>query len=171
MKLLAFQVGSEVSLNELSRSLEISKETVARYLDLLEKSFVLFRLTGFSRNLRREVTKSQKVFFYDLGVRNAVMDNFRPLSERNDVGALWENFLISERHKRNLYLEKAKKGYFWRTYDGAEIDYLEEGGGKLCGFEMKWGKARPRAPQTFLSEYENSSWELINQESWLEFVK
>ena len=170
LKLLAFQLGSEVSLNELASSLEMSKETVARYLDLLEKSFVIFCLSGFSRNLRKEVAKSRKWYFYDLGIRNAVIDNFNSLTERNDGGALWENFLISERLKRNAYTDWLGSSYFWRTYTGAEIDYVEESHGTLAGFEMKFTRRQVRKPQTFLREYQGATWQIVNPDNWLEFV-
>ncbi len=170
LKLLAFQIGNEVSLNELARQLEMSKETVARYLDLLEKTFVLFRLTGFSRNLRKEVTKMNKYYFYDVGIRNAVIDNFKPLDSRNDVGHLWENFFIMERVKRNAYTHHTVTPYFWRTYTGAEIDYIEEGEGKLDGFECKWGKEKSRAPKAWNETYANATWTLVHQDNWLEFV-
>ncbi|MCC6221799.1 MAG: ATP-binding protein, partial [Deltaproteobacteria bacterium] len=170
LKLLSFQVGSQVSLHEISNSLNISKETVARYIDLLEKSFVLFSLSGFSRNLRKEVSKSKKYYFCDLGMRNAVVENFNSLLNRNDQGGLWENFLISERIKQNAYNEKISSSYFWRTYTGAEIDYVEESGGKLSGFEIKYQKAKARKPETFLNAYPDSTWEVINRENWLDFA-
>ena len=170
LKLLAFQIGSEVSLNELASSLAMSKETVARYLDLLEKSFVVFRLGGFSRNLRKEVAKSRKFYFYDLGIRNAVIDNFNAPAERNDVGPLWENFLICERLKRNAYTEWLGSSYFWRTYTGAEIDYVEEAQGTLSGFELKFSRKQVRKPETFLRQYQGATWQIINRDNWLDFV-
>jgi predicted AAA+ superfamily ATPase len=170
LKLLAFQIGAEVSLSELGNSLELSRETVARYLDLLEKSFVLFRLSGFSRNLRKEVTKSNKFYFFDTGIRNAIIDNFSFPSERNDMGQLWENFLISERLKRNSYLDEAGNSYFWRTYTGSEIDYVEDAQGTLRGYEIKYRAKKAREPRTFLDTYENSSWCLVNSENWLDFL-
>lgn len=170
LKLLAFQIGSEVSLNELASSLEMSKETVARYLDLLEKSFVVFRLGGFNRNLRKEVAKSQKFYFCDLGIRNAVIDNFNSPLERNDVGPLWENFLICERLKRNAYTERLGSSYFWRTYTGAEIDYVEESQGSLSGFEIRFARKQIRKPDTFLREYQGATWQVVSRENWLDFV-
>ncbi|MCB9037891.1 MAG: DUF4143 domain-containing protein [Lewinellaceae bacterium] len=137
LRLLAYQIGSTVSLNELGRQLEMSKDTVASYVDLLEKAFVLFRLSGFSRNLRKEVVKMDKIFFYDLGIRNAVIDNFNELDRRTDTGQIWENFLIIERIKATSYQKQFANRYFWRTYTGAELDYVEESGGRLNGYEFK----------------------------------
>jgi uncharacterized protein len=170
LRLLAFQIGQQVSLNELGAQLEMSKETVGRYIDLLTQTFVIFPLGGFSKNLRKEVSKSKKIYFYDVGLRNILIEDLRPLSERRDVGALWENFLIAERLKRNTYREEFASTYFWRTYGGAEIDYLEERQGKLLGFEMKYGRRSVRPPKTFLTEYENAEWQVVNGENWLDFV-
>lgn len=171
LKLLAFQVGCEVSLSELGCQLGISKDTVSRYLDLLEKSFVIFRLGSFSRNLRKEVSKNSKYYFFDLGVRNALTDNFKYLSERDDIGKLWENFLVVERLKKNHYTSQRSSSFFWRTYNGAEIDYVEESGGSLHGYEFKWGEhSKPRPPQTWLEHYDNSTWQVVDRENWLEFV-
>ena len=138
LQLLAFQVGSEVSLTELGGRLEMNKKTVERYIDLLEKFFVIFTLTGFSRNLRKEVIQKPKIYFCDLGIRNALINNFNSLEDRNDVGMLWENFIIAERLKCNTYHKRFVSSYFWRTYTGAELDYVEEHKGKLHGYEIKW---------------------------------
>jgi len=170
LRLLAFQIGQQVSLNELATQLEMSKETVGRYIDLLTQTFVIFPLSGFSKNLRKEVSKSKKIYFYDVGLRNILIEDLRPVGERRDVGALWENFLIAERLKRNTYREEFASTYFWRTYTGAEIDYLEERQGKLLGFEMKYGRRSVRPPKTFLTEYENAEWQVVNEENWLDFV-
>lgn len=170
LKLLAFQIGQEVSLSELATRLEMSKETVGRYIDLLQKTFVIFSLGGFSKNLRNEVTKMNKYYFYDLGVRNALIENFQPLNSRNDVGHLWENFLIIERMKRNQYKNQFKSSYFWRIYNGSEIDYVEEGNGELNGFEIKWQQKKQRVPKTWSTEYPDATWELITKENWLDFV-
>jgi len=170
LRLLSFQIGNQVSLNELATSLEMSKETVARYLDLLEKSFIIFKLTGFSKNLRKEVTKTNKYYFYDIGIRNILIENLNDLSTRNDAGYLWENFLILERMKKNAYTQQRVSSYFWRTYTGAEIDYVEEHNGKLFGFECKYNTKIYKAPKTWLTEYKNSSWQLINQKNWLDFI-
>lgn len=170
LKLIAYQIGSEVSLTELGTQLSMSKETVARYLDILEKSFVLFKLTGFSRNLRKEVTKMNKYYFYDIGIRNAVIDSLQPLDRRNDHGQLWENFLISERMKYNTYRKAQLTAHFWRVYTGAEIDYIEDGGGQLAGYELKWNKDRARQPDAWQETYPQADWQLVNQENWLDFV-
>lgn len=171
LKLLAFQIGNEVSLTELGATLEMSKDTVAKYIDYLEKSFIVFRLSGFSRNLRKEVSKMDKIFFYDLGVRNILIDNMKPLKDRNDVGALWENFLMIERMKRNAYLGINPATYFWRTYTGAELDYIEEGEGELRGYEFKYQKANVKAPKSWQETYSGSLFNLINGKNWLEFVR
>ncbi len=168
LKLLAFQVGNEVSYAELATSLGISKQTVESYIDLLEKSFVVFTLRAFSRNLRKEVSKKPKIYFYDLGIRNAIIDNFSYLNHRNDVGALWENFLILERLKRNEYQKHFCSSYFWRTYTGAELDYIEEYNGELHGYEFKWSKAA-KAPENWTQAY-NSEYSCINKGNFIDFV-
>ena len=171
LQLLAFQVGSQVSLSELGRQLEMSNETVAHYIDLLEKSFVVFRLSGFGRNLRKEVTKMDKIYFYDNGVRNVLIDNLKPLTLRNDHGQLWENFLMAERKKYLEYSQILSSSYFWRTHTGAELDLVEESGGQLAGFEFKWSnRKKPTAPQSWLKTYDNSSYRVINQDNYLEFI-
>lgn len=171
LKLIAFQIGSEVSILELANSLNLSRETVEKYIDLLEKSFVIFRLGGFSRNLRKEVTKMDKIYFYDLGIRNMLIDNFKPLKDRNDVGQLWENFLMIERIKVLAYENISASPYFWRTYSGAELDYIEEREGKLFGYEFKLGNKKSRIPKTWLETYPNSSYEIINRDNWKNFLK
>lgn len=170
VKLLAFQIGNQVSHSELASSLGMSKETVARYIDLLEKTFILFRLSGFSRNLRKEVTKTHKYYFYDIGLRNGVIDNFKPLSGRNDVGMLWENFLLLERIKCNAYKTMPASSYFWRTYTGAEIDYVEERDGKLAGFEFKWSEHAKKLPRAWLETYPNASQAVVTPANHLDFV-
>ncbi|MFA5322961.1 MAG: ATP-binding protein [Smithella sp.] len=170
LQLIAFQIGKEVSLSELGTSLSMSKNTVERYLDLLEKAFVLQRLSGFSRNLRNEITKNCRYYFLDNGVRNALINNFNLLQQRNDCGELWENYLIMERLKKQEYLDASANNYFWRTYTKQEIDFVEERNGRLFGYEMKWGKAKPRPPKLWESAYPESSFELINTESYLKFI-
>ena len=171
LRLLALQVGGEVSISELGVQLGMSKVVVGRYLDLLEKSFVVFRLGGFSRNLRKEVSKSPKYYFYDCGVRNAIIDDFRSLDVRSDVGGLWESFLVVERLKRNHYRGQEASSHFWRTYTGAEIDYVEEAQGALRGYEFKTrGRASDKPPRTWLEKYPGSTWELVDRENWLDFV-
>ena len=170
LRLLAFQIGSQVSLSEIGTILSINKETVSSYIDLLEKSFVLFRLHGFNRNLRKEVAKSDKIFFYDLGVRNAIIDNFYPLNQRMDAGALWENFLIIERKKRLAYTLDYANQYFWRLYTGAEIDYIEEKGESLTGYEFKFSSKSIKPLKSWLETYPEAKFNLINKENYLDFV-
>ncbi|MCU0500973.1 MAG: ATP-binding protein [Anaerolineae bacterium] len=166
VRLLAFQIGSEVSLTELGSQLQMSKETVASYMDLLEQSFVIFRLSGFSRNLRKEVSKQNKVYFWDLGVRNTVIDNLKPLDARDDLGALWENFVVAERMKNLSYRRASASLFFWRTYTGAEIDIVEERDGELHAYECKWSKPRNRAPDSFLTAYPDATFEVITRENY-----
>ena len=170
LSLLALQVGAPVSLNELGNTLQMSKDTVAHYLDLLEKAFVVFRLSGFSRNLRKEVVKMDKVYFYDLGIRNAILNNFSPLAARNDTGALWENFLVVERRKRNAYAPSPALPYYWRTYTGAELDYVEDLDGQLAGFEFKFTKKAPQAPASWVANYPGASYAGVNRDNYLDFV-
>ncbi len=170
LKRLAFQIGNQVSLSELGNSLEINKATVDRYIDLLEKSFIIFRLSGFSRNLRKEVTKMDKIYFYDTGVRNAIIGNLNSLNNRDDVGKLWENFLITERMKKLQYGQKIFSLYFWRLSSGAEMDLIEETGGKLHGFEFKYGKKIAKPPKSWTIGYPKATTALINQDNWQEFV-
>ncbi len=170
LKLLAFQIGSEVSIHELAISLQVNRETVINYIDLLEKAFVIFKLSGFSRNLRKEVTSMDKIYFYDLGVRNALIENFNPLDSREDTGSMWENFLLVERRKKMEYERIFANIYFWRTYSGAELDYIEERDGNLYGFEFKWKPKKGKAPATWLETYQNASYQLINRESFTSFI-
>ena len=170
LKLLAFQIGNQVSLSELGNSLELNKATVDRYIDLLEKSFIIFRLSGFSRNLRKEVTKMDKIYFYDTGVRNAIIGNLNLLNNRDDVGKLWENFLIAERMKKLQYEQKIFSLYFWRLSSGAEMDLIEETEGELHGFEFKYGKKIVKFPNSWIIGYPNATAILINQNNWQEFV-
>jgi hypothetical protein len=171
LKLIAFQVGREVSLTELGRSLGIDRKTVQRYLNLFEQSFILYNLRGYSRNLRKEVTKKSKYYFWDNGIRNAVIKNFNNLDTRDDIGALWENYLIAERLKKQEYKQIYANNYFWRTWEGQEIDWIEERGGKLFGFEFKWRNKEIKAPTQWLATYSNASFEVITQDNFLEFVK
>jgi predicted AAA+ superfamily ATPase len=169
LRLLAFQIGSEVSLNELSNSLKMSRETVENYLSLLEQTFIIFKVRGFSRNLRKEVSKMNKYFFWDTGIRNFMINNFNPLSQRNDIGQLWENFLLTERIKFLSGKGVNAGKWFWRTYTGSELDYIEEKGGKLSGFEFKWSKKSYKAPQTWSKEYGGETF-LITPDNYLSFV-
>jgi len=168
--LLAHQIGGEVSYSELGRKLEVSKETVQHYIGLLEKAFVIFSIRGFNRNLRKEVSKMPKIYFYDLGIRNILIGQLQPLNVRTDVGALWENFCISERIKRNSYLREYGNSYFWRTYTGAELDYIEEKDGLLNGYEFKYKKEVKSAPKTWVTEYQNSTFSGVNTHNYLEFL-
>jgi predicted AAA+ superfamily ATPase len=171
LTLIALQSG-EVSLNELSNTLGVDIKTVARYLDLLEKCFVLYNLRGFSRNLRNEITKKSKYYFYDTGIRNAVINNFNPLSLRNDAGQLWENCMIMERLKAREYGGVYANDYFWRTWEQQEIDLLEEYGGALHGYEFKWSvKKVPRVPGVFKENYPDASYEVVNPGNFLEFLR
>lgn len=170
LQALALQIGSEVSYNELANIVGVDKKTVSSYIQILEKAFVIFRLKPFSRNLRKELTKLRKVYFFDTGVRNTLINNFNPFRLRQDVGALWENFLISERIKFNSNRGKDPNIYFWRTHQQQEIDYIEEAGGKLSGFEFKWKGSSFRSPKMFLNAYLNSTVKLVNKENFREFI-
>lgn len=166
LKTLALQVGSQVSTNELSGLLGIASQTVEKYLDLLEKNFVIYQLGTFSSNLRNEIKKSRKYYFYDLGIRNALINNFSPLNSRMDVGLLWENFCVNERMKQNIAIEKRVNYYFWRTYDGAEIDLIEESDGILELFEFKWRtKTKAKVPASFEDKYGKFELKIISKES------
>ncbi len=170
LRLVAFQIGHEVSLKELASSLTLNLGTIERYLDLLEKVFVIRRVTGFSRNLRKEISKSSRFYFFDNGVRNALINNFNPLDQRNDVGQLWENYLFTERLKRNHYLLHHANTYFWRTYTQQEVDYVEDYDGKLHGYEFKWGIKKSKEPKLWRRTYPDASWEVVSKENWLGFV-
>jgi predicted AAA+ superfamily ATPase len=169
-RLIGFQTGSEVSYDELGRQLGLSKNTVEKYLDLLSKVFVAYRLGAYARNLRKEVSKAGKWYFYDTGIRNALIGNFNALALRQDTGALWENYLINERLKNAYNTGEAKDFYFWRTYDQQEIDLLEESGAALSAFEFKWGDKRPKIPTAFAVAYPQASYQVINRENYVEFV-
>ncbi len=171
LRLIAFQIGSEVSLNELSRSLGVDVKTVGRYLDLLEKAFVLFRLDGFSRNLRSEITKKAKYYFYDNGIRNAVVAQFNRLNQRDDVGQLWENFMVMERVKHLTYTSEIANLYFWRTYSQQEIDLVEERGNQLGGFEFKWSpKKQIKPPTEWTKTYLRAKHTIITPENYQKLV-
>lgn len=171
LQALALQVGSEVSINELSKLLGIDNSTVLRYIDLLEKSYIIFHLRSFSRNVRNELKKSRKIYFYDNGVRNALISNLNPLGLRTDVGALWENFLISERMKRNTYSMNYANCYFWRTTQQQEVDFIEDKDGVLNCYEFKWNPSKKiKLSTTFSSNYPESTFKLINKDNYLEFI-
>lgn len=170
LKLLAYQIGNQVSLSELGTRLDMNRDTVVRYIDLLEKSFVIFRLSGLSRNLRNEVTKMDKIYFYDLGIRNSIIDMLKPLHDRNDAGQLWENFLISERIKHNAYSNNHVSTYFWRLSTGAEIDFVEEKEGKYYGYEFKWGDKQVKPPASWQTGYPDAVHTTINKNNYLSFI-
>jgi len=170
LRLIAFQIGHDISYSELASSLNSHPKTVRRYLELLEKTFVIFSVMGFSRNLRKEYTKTPRYYFWDNGVRNVVISNFNAPNIRDDVGQLWENYCVSERRKRNKYKNLSANYYYWRTYDQKEIDAVEEREGKLYGYEMKWGKPRVKAPKDFLTTYVGSQFIIINKENYLSFI-
>jgi uncharacterized protein len=171
LKLIAFQVGSEVSLNELATQVKLDIKTVGRYLDILEKAFVIIRVGGFSRNLRNEVTSKAKYYFLDNGVRNAVIGQYNLLNSRNDIGALWENFVVAERLKKRSYTGIYGTFHFWRTYDGKEIDYVEERDGGLFGFECKWSlKKQEKPPKKWLESYPNAAFSVITPDNYLDFI-
>jgi predicted AAA+ superfamily ATPase len=169
LRLIAFQVGQQVSIHELTNKLGINRETVERYIDLLEKAFVIFRLPAFSRNPRNEVSKMDKIYFYDNGIRNILIDNLKPLNLRTDVGNLWENFIVAERRKQILYHRMNGHTYFWRTYSGAEIDYVEETRNGLLGYEIKMNKDKFRIPRAWKTEY-GAELKLINRNNYLDFL-
>lgn len=172
LRLLAFQIGQEVSLNELATTLGITRQTVERYLDLLEKVFVIFRVGALSRNLRKEISKTVRYYFYDNGVRNSLIQNFNRLSLRNDVGQLWENYLMVERRKANEYAGRQANVYFWRTYDQKELDYVEERGGMLRGYEFKWqGGVRAAVRREFEAAYPGAEIETITPENFANFLQ
>jgi len=169
LRLLAFQVGQQVSVHELTQKLSLNRETVERYIDLLEKAFVIFRLPAYSRNLRNEVSKMDKIFFYDTGIRNYLIDNLKPLDQRIDVGNLWENFIVAERRKQLFYRQQNVHSYFWRTYSGAEIDYVEEGENGLIGFEIKMLKTKVKCPKLWQDEY-RGEFQLVNRSNYLDWL-
>lgn len=172
LRLLAFQIGQEVSLAEVASSLAVNHKTVERYLDLLEKVFVIFKVRGFSRNLRKEISKNSRYYFYDNGVRNSLIQNFNPLALRNDVGQLWENFLMVERMKANHYASRATNTYFWRTYDQKEIDCVEERGGRLYGYEFKWkGEMRKATRKEFIETYPGAEVSIVTPENFETFLE
>ncbi len=171
LRLIAFQIGKEVSIDELAGNLKgISRNTVESYLDLLSKVFVIYPVRGFSRNLRKEISKSSRWYFYDNGIRNALIRNYNRLPLRNDVGELWENYLMTERLKYNMYNKKRVNSYFWRTYDQQEIDLIEETGENIAAYEFKWRRKKNRIPGGWSKNYPDSSFETITTENYLNFI-
>ncbi len=172
VKALSFQIGNEVSYNELGQIVEADKQTIEKYIDLLEKTFVVFRLNAYSKNVRNELRKAKKIYFYDNGIRNAVINDFRILPNRQDIGALWENFIISERIKKLHYENSSRKPYFWRTTQRQEIDYIEEVNNKLYIYEIKWNPKRKYIfPKTFIKNYSIEEKKIINNANYIEFVQ
>lgn len=171
LRLIAFQIGRNVSYNEIGTQLQMNKGTVNKYLDLLTKVFILHKVEGFSRNLRKEITKNSRWYFYDNGIRNMVIANMNPLNIRNDVGQLWENYIISERLKFQSYNKMIVNNFFWRTYDQQEIDWVEERGGNLYGYELKWNiKKLPKEPIGWKKAYPESKFEVINPENYHQWL-
>ena len=169
LRLVAFQVGSEISYDELAQKVGLSRNTVEHYLNLLSQVFVIFRLGAYSNNLRKEVSKANKWYLYDNGIRNALINQFAPLNMRNDEGILWENYLISEKIKKNYFHNLHNEYYFWRTYDQKEIDLIEIAtGGKLSAFELKWGNKIPKVPTAFAQNYPDANYQVINRDNYLE---
>ncbi|MDA8692707.1 ATP-binding protein [Saprospiraceae bacterium] len=171
LKLVAFQIGNEVSMQELGVQLSMSKNTVSRYLDLLSKVFVLYEVKGFSRNLRKEITKNSKWYFYDNGLRNLLIANTNPLELRNDMGQLWENYILSERIKFQKYNNILSNNYFWRTYDQQEIDWIEDRGGSLYAYEIKWNvNSKNKKPKAWEVNYKESEFVIIHPDNYLDWV-
>ena len=171
LRLIAFQVGSEVKLGELANALQISRNTVDKYLDLLTKVFIIIKVGGFSRNLRKEVVKSSRYYFMDNGVRNVLVGNLNPIHLRNDMGILWENYMVSERVKYQNYNNLLVYNYFWRTYDQQEIDWVEDRGGQLYGYEFKWNaKKGAKPPGGWTKNYPEAQFEVINPENYWEWL-
>lgn len=170
LQALALQMGSEVNYNELAQIVGINKVTIQKYIEILEKRYIVFRLNSFSRNLRNEIKQNRKIYFYDNGIRNMIIGNFNTLELRVDKGALWENFLVSERRKQNLYKDTFSKMYFWRTIQQQEIDFVEECNGEIFGYEFKWNSKKSNFPQKFIETY-NAETFLINKDNFRNFVK
>ena len=170
LKLLSFQIGFEVSINELSNQLSLDNDTITRYIDLLEKSFIIFRLQGLSRNLRKEVRQKDKIYFYDNGIRNAIIDNFKFIKDRDDIGKIWENFIISERVKLLAYKKRYLSKYFLRTYTNVEIDYIEDYQNKLNAYEIKWGDKIVKSPSYLKGNYPDASFSLVNKSTYIDFI-
>jgi predicted AAA+ superfamily ATPase len=171
LKALALQIGNEVSYQEIGQLIGSDNQTIERYIDLLEKAFIVFRLQALSRNVRNEIKKTRKVYFYDTGIRNAIIKNFSPLALRNDVGHLWENYLIVERMKQNHYLKRFVNQYFWRTKQQQEIDYIEEYDGRLHAYEFKWNpNKKVTFSKTFINAYPGSETKVITPENYVDFV-
>ena len=171
IKALAFQIGNEVSYSELGQICELDKNTIEKYIGFLEKAFIVFRLSSFSRNLRNELKRSRKIYFYDVGIRNAVINQFSPVQLRQDIGQLWENYWIAERRKFMDYTQQKVNTYFWRTHAGQEIDYIEEANGTLTAFECKWNeKAKVKIPGSFMEAYPNTELHKVSRANFEQFL-
>jgi uncharacterized protein len=170
LRLLALQVGKEVSLDELGKQLQMSKNTVEKYLDLCSKVFIVKKIEAYSRNLRKEITKSSRWYFWDLGVRNAIINDFRPIALRQDIGSLWENYLISERLKLLKYNNSLQETYFWRTYDQQEVDWLEYADGKISAYEFKWTDVKAKVPKAFIEAYPEATFTVVSRDNYLDFI-
>jgi predicted AAA+ superfamily ATPase len=170
LKMIAFQIGKEVSLNEVGTALNLNSRTVENYLDVLEKSFIIKRVFGFSRNLRKEITKTSRFYFLDNGIHNAIIGNLNDLDNRNDIGMLWENYLFMERTKKREYKKIYANQYFWRTYNQKEINLVEERNGKLFGYEFKWGNKKTKPPKDWINTYKEAEYQVIDKENYLDFI-
>lgn len=170
LQALALQIGNEVSYNELANLVGINKATVANYIELLEKAFIIFRLSPYSRNLRKAIGKMRKIYFLDLGIRNALVNNQNPLDLRDDAGRLWENFVIAEKYKQQAGPGFKTNYYFWRTYDQQEVDLVEDKGGQLFGWEIKWQGKTKKPPKAWQDAYSRASWQIIDQNNYLKFL-
>jgi predicted AAA+ superfamily ATPase len=170
LRLLAYQIGSEVSFHEIAQKVGMDHKTLSRYIDLLEKAFVIIRIGGFSKNLRNEIVRKNKYYFYDTGIRNAIIANFNRIEIRNDIGQLWENFLIIERIKKQKYHEIIVNNYFWRTWNGEEIDFVEEREGKLFAYECKWAEQKIKTPKSWQQNYPDSSFKVIHPDNYQKFI-
>jgi len=170
LRLIAFQIGNDVSYNELAANLNVNRRTVMRYLELLEQCYILFSLHGYSRNLRSEYTKTPRYYFWDTGIRNTIISNYNAIHLRDDIGKLWENYCIAERIKMMTYRNMSMNRFFWRTYDQKEIDYVEERGGKLYGFECKWTREHASAPRAFRVSYPGSTFTVIHKNNYLDHL-
>jgi uncharacterized protein len=171
LRLIAFQIGAEVSMQELGQQLGMSKNTVEKYLNVLEKAYVLRKIGGFSQNLRKEIVKSPRYYFWDNGIRNAVLNDFKMPEFRNDIGSLWENYLLSERAKKLKYGQIYKEIYFWRTYDQQEIDCIEVRNNQIEAYEFKWQSRQVKIPPAFAANYPNASFEVIHRDNYLDFIE
>jgi predicted AAA+ superfamily ATPase len=170
LQMIAYRTGSEISLESIGRELQISKNTVEKYLDLFSKVFIIYSVSGFSRNRDNEITKMKKWYFVDNGIRNAIINSFNPLNMREDKGSLWENYLNSERIKMLHYKEIQVLDYFWRTHTKQEIDRIEVANEKIAAFEYKWGNSKVKIPTEFAKSYPNAMFEVINQDNYLDYI-